>query len=387
MNTILFDTRWEDFLPLTYTRPVSDLRIGIWTIAEKWEKHLNQSVSCQTEDYLQEKYPLVKEGQNRWINSSVLPDQELVAAIQNMTPGSTLKRGDVEIARVEDEAGISEGATVEYESDVIVINYPWDLFLNNGAAVKEDFKLLGTPTGADSLRARNQVFGDQIYVEEGAKVQGAILNCETGPIYIGKDAEIMEGSVIRGPFALCEHATVKLNAKIYGPTTIGPHSKVGGEISNSIIWGYSNKGHDGFIGNSVLGQWCNLGADTNSSNLKNNYGLVQVWNYPKKGYLNSGQQFCGLIMGDHSKTGINTMLNTATVVGVSCNLYGAGFPKKFIPSFTWGGEGKYFEYRVEKAYQTAELVMERRSTELSEEDRRIMKEAYERDQDFRKNFS
>ncbi len=387
MNTILFDTRWEDLLPLTYTRPVSDLRIGIWTISEKWERHLGQPVSCQTEDYLQKKYPLVKQTQNRWINSSVLPDSNLVQAIKELQPGASLNNGDLEIARLENEDGSLGDQIVDYSGELVVIEYPWDLFMNNGTAIKEDFKLIGAPKGAEKLRERNQVFGEDVFVEEGAKVQGAILNAETGPIYIGKDAEIMEGSVIRGPFALCDHATVKLNAKIYGPTTIGPHSKVGGETSNSILWGYSNKGHDGFLGNSVLGQWCNLGADTNSSNLKNNYGLIQVWNYPKKGYLNSGQQFCGLIMGDHSKTGINTMLNTATVVGVSCNLYGAGFPKKFIPSFTWGGEGRYFEYRVEKAYQTAELVMQRRATELTDEDRQILKEAYERDQDFRKNFS
>jgi UDP-N-acetylglucosamine diphosphorylase/glucosamine-1-phosphate N-acetyltransferase len=224
----------------------------------------------------------------------------------------------------------------------------------------------------------------KIFIEEGASANDTTFNTTTGCIYIGKDAEVMEGSVVRGPFALCEHSVLKMSSKIYGATTIGPHSKVGGEVNNSVVFGYSNKAHDGFLGNSVIGEWCNLGADTNNSNLKNNYANVKLWNYSGENFIDTGLQFCGLIMGDHSKCGINTMFNTGTVAGVSSNIFGSGFPRNFIPSFSWGGAQGFTTYRFEHAIETAQLVMQRRNTELTDNDKDILKYIFDNDEKFRK---
>ena len=274
---------------------------------------------------------------------------------------------------------------MEYTEAYACIADVWDIFSLNDQAIREDFSLLTEGRTSQRLDGSNALIGHQIFVEEGAEVQAATLNSTIGPIYIGKNAEIMEGSVVRGPLALCEGAVLKLSTKIYGATTIGPYSKVGGEVNNSVIFGYSNKGHDGFLGNSVLGEWCNLGADTNVSNLKNNYAEIKLWNYEKGGFKNSGLQFCGMMMGDHSKSGINTMFNTATVVGVSANVYGGGFPRNFIPSFAWGGSEKWIPYRFDKAMEVAEKVMERRKVTLSPEDKDILEEVFNRSEQYR-NF-
>jgi UDP-N-acetylglucosamine diphosphorylase/glucosamine-1-phosphate N-acetyltransferase len=279
----------------------------------------------------------------------------------------------------------SQFKSIEFKKDTTKVEHTWDLFKLNGIAIQQDFELLTKDRDSESLSGTVNVFGDHpVFIEHGAKLEYVTLNTSNGPIYIGKNAEVMEGSLIRGPFALCENANVKLGAKIYGPTTVGPHSKVGGEVNNSILMGYSNKGHDGFLGNSVLGEWCNIGADSNTSNLKNNYAEVRLWDYQTEGFAKTGLQFCGLMMGDHSKCGINTMFNTGTVVGVSANIFGSGFPRNFVPSFSWGGSKGFVTYKTNKAYEVAEKVMERRGQTLTEQDKGILDHVYELSSKFRK---
>jgi UDP-N-acetylglucosamine diphosphorylase/glucosamine-1-phosphate N-acetyltransferase len=244
----------------------------------------------------------------------------------------------------------------------------------NEEVLIQDFDLLTNNRKSQKISKTNKLIGDSkfIFIEEGAIIEGAILNTTTGPIYIGHNAEIMEGSLIRGPFALCDNSTLKLGTKVYGASTIGPHCKIGGEISNVIFQSFSNKGHDGFIGNSVIGEWCNLGAGTNSSNLKNNYGEISSYSYEKLAEVETKQQFMGLFMGDHSKSAINTLFNTASVVGVSVTVFGADFPPKFIPSFSWGFSQPFVEFKFEKAIEAANNMMERRSLSLSEVDVKIL---------------
>ena len=345
MNYILFDgSERDNLLPITFTRPVADIRTGILTIKEKWEKYLGTTVSFKTEGYLCEKYPTVIGSDNILINGSIFPIGELVFQINKLLPGQLLKKGELEIAirpdsKLDDVSNIASYQIIETNIDFLKLENIWDIFSLNPQAILDDFELLTKNRNSCKVSNTNFIIGDPnlIFFEEGAVAEFTFLNTTDGPIYIGKDAEVMEGSKIRGPFALCEHSTVKMDAKIYSGTTIGPHSKVGGEISNSVILGYSNKGHDGFLGNSVIGEWCNLGADTNISNLKNTYDFVRLWSYSRNTFTNTGLQFCGLIMGDHSKCGINTMFNTGTVVGVSSNIYGAGYQRNFIPSFMWAG--------------------------------------------------
>jgi len=369
MNYILFDSFGRDSLmPFTCTRPVADIRLGIMTIREKWEFYLKSTTSTLTQPHLGVKFPLIKETDNLLINGSVLPNEKLIKKITKLQPGEILASEDVIIAMRVEESQIDNFAipdnsdTLEFDDHFVKLNENWEIFSFNPQAIKDDFALLTHRRKSQPLSKTNFVIGnpDLIFLEEGAIVEFAFLNTNDGPIYIGKDAEIMEGSKVRGPFALCEHAQLKMDAKIYGGTTIGPHSKVGGEVNNSVIFGYSNKGHDGFLGNSVLGEWCNLGADTNTSNLKNTYDMVRLWSYDKETFVNTGLQFCGLIMGDHSKSGINTMFNTGTVVGVSCNLYGSGFQRNFIPSFSWGGPSGIKTFNFNKAVQVAEAVYKRR---------------------------
>jgi len=296
--------------------------------------------------------------------------------------GQQLAQGDVVLAVRTKTADISETElrvdAIQFNGVLNIVRHPWDIFTMNGLEIASDLEQIMEMHTSKRLSNTNRVIGKgKIFLEEGAKVEACILNTTDGPIYIGKNAEVMEGSIIRGPFALCEHAQVKMGAKIYGPTTVGPHSKVGGEVNNSVIIGYSNKGHDGFLGNSVLGEWCNLGADTNNSNLKNNYDEVRVWSYASKGFAKTGLQFCGLIMGDHSKSGINTMFNTGTVVGVSANVFGGGFPRTFIPSFSWGGASGFIEYRIEKSLEAAARMMERRGIPLDEVEEAILRHVFD----------
>lgn len=394
MNYILFDDNTRDnLLPLTFTRPVADLRIGILTIREKWEKYLDTKTSSATQEYLSKKFPaeFSIDADNFWINGSVCPNSKLVEEIQTLQPYQALLSHGLVIAANTGadnhfEIALNEDY-IKFEShaQAMRIEHPWDLFSKNGEAIKADFDLLTAGRKSLALSPTNQVLGvENIFVEEGAKVECAILNATTGPIYIGKDAEIMEGAIVRGPLALCEHASLKLGAKIYGPTTIGPHSKVGGEVNNSVIIGYSNKGHDGFLGNSVLGEWCNIGADSNNSNLKNNYAEVKLWNYSKERFVPTGLTFCGLIMGDHSKCGINTMFNTGTVVGVNANIFGSGFPRNFVPSFSWGGAAGFTTYKTKDAFEVAARVFERRGMVFNEQEQEILHHVFELTEKYRK---
>lgn len=386
MNFILIDDKkvWQQLLPLTYTRPVSEIRVGILTIREKWEKHLKVKASYQTEVYLSGKFQFsATKGDSLFINSCVIPDDKLIAKIKKLKSGQGLKQDNKWIAYKSEAINFNANTVLQnsevYSNSLVLIEHVWDIFKKNGEAIHLDFSLLTKGRKSQVLSKSNTVIGkrNQIFLEKGAKAEAAIFNTTSGPIYIGKNAEVMEGSVIRGPFSLGEESALKLSCKVYGPTTIGPHSKVGGEVNNSVIFGYSNKAHDGFLGNSVLGEWCNLGADTNNSNLKNNYGNVKLHSYATGKNEDTGLQFCGLIMGDHSKSGINTMFNTGTVVGVGANIFGGGFPPTHIPSFTWGGAEGMETYRLDKMFETAQRVFERRHLNLEAEDKKILEHIFE----------
>ena len=388
MNYILFDgENREALLPFTYTRPVADLRIGILTIREKWELSLGATTTTVTEDYLSDKYPMVEMEQNVMINASYTPSEVLVNQIKNLKENQAVFDGDTMVAffSLEDqEIDIDTLEVYQLEATVLKVETTWDNKNKNGAAIKADFDLLTAERTSAPIPANTVAFNPEaIFIEEGAKLPLCVLNATDGPIYIGKNSEIMEGSMVRGPFALCEGSTLKMGTKIYGPTTVGPHSKVGGEVNNSVFFGYSNKGHDGFLGNSVIGEWCNLGADTNNSNLKNNYAEVRLWSYETENFAKTGLQFCGLMMGDHSKCGINTMFNTGTVVGVSANIFGSGFPRNFIPSFSWGGAKGFTTYLTSKAFEVAQVVMKRRGLELSTQDSAILEHVFEQSAAYR----
>lgn len=381
MNYILFDASRNSLLPLTYTRPVCDIRIGILTIREKWEKYLGEKTSTITEDYLSVKYPTLQSEEMMLINGSICPTLKLVEAIKGLKIGQALVSGNnvVAIYKTKEQFLSEEDSTQEIEvcEDFIKITNPWDIFALNDKALRDDFQLLTKGRKSAPLSETNRVVGEEnIFVEEGAEVEFAILNAKEGPIYIGKDAQIMEGSAVRGPLAMCEHSVLKMSSKIYGATTLGPHVKVGGEVSNVVIFGYSNKAHDGFIGNSVIGEWCNIGADTNASNLKNTYEEVRVWSIEKNTFVPTGQTFFGTIMGDHSKCGINTMFNTGTVVGVSSNIYGHGYQRNYIPSFAWGGIMGLKSYDIDKAIEVAEKMYQRRNIQMSQEDKSILRNVY-----------
>ncbi len=391
MNYILFDGPSRDnLLPFTFTRPVADIRVGILTIREKWEKYLGYTTTTITEDYLSDKYPMVEMENNVLLNASFCPNDQLCELIKGLSVNQAIFKEDEVIAfytkDTQESVDFETYEVIDYEGDVLKIETTWDIFSKNGTAIQEDFEVLTKNRVSQPIPVTNNILGaENIFIEEGAKLEFVTLNANSGPIYIGKNAEIMEGSVIRGPFALCNNATVKLGAKIYGPTTIGPFSKVGGEVNNSVLFGYSNKGHDGFLGNSVLGEWCNLGADTNNSNLKNNYAEVRLWDYTTEGFAKTGLQFCGLMMGDHSKSGINTMFNTGTVIGVSSNIFGSGFPRNFVPSFSWGGHNGFTTYLTKKAFEVAEIVMARRNIVFTKEDRAILEHVFETSSKFRKS--
>ncbi len=386
MNIILFDDEHRDnLLPLAFTRPVAKFRIGILTIQEKWEKLLPGVYSHAIQGYLQKKFPVNFSEQNLFINGSILPDDNLVNEIKKLKPGQALHKGKVLIGTLLNQKEIVESNdSMEYNADLIQVKSLADIFSLNDFALRSDYKLLTSGRTSAKINDSNTVLGNEVFVEEGAQISCAILNSNSGPIYIDKDAEILEGSMIRGPFYLGEHSVVKMGAKIYGATTIGPHSKVGGEIQNAVIFGYSNKGHDGYLGNSVLGEWCNIGADSNNSNLKNNYAEVKLWNYPQSSFKKTGLQFCGLIMADHAKCGINTMFNTGTVVGVCCNIFGSGFPRNFVPDFSWGGAHGFEVFSINKAFEVAEKVFERRSLPFNEMEKEILTSIFDQTEKFRK---
>lgn len=383
MNIILSDGNYRThLLPFTYTRPIADIRIGILTIREKWERHLNCTTSSLTEAYLSKKFPLRIEEKNTIINSSFLPNPELVTAIKKLNSGEILTMGDDAIAYVtaQPKASFNQSTYKEiaFNGQVLTVKNTWDIFSKNREALQADYDMITQGRKSAPVSETNRVIApENIFLEEGAKVEHSILNATAGPIYLGKNTLVMEGNMIRGAFALCEKAIVKMGAKIYGPTTIGPHGKVCGEINNSVIFGYSSKGHDGYLGNSVLGEWCNIGADSNNSNLKNNYEKVRLWNYATQGFDRTGLQFCGLMMGDHSKTAINTMFNTGTVIGVNVNVYTPGFPRNFVPSFSWGGASGFSTYMPKKAFEAAKVMMARRGVTFDNTEADILNHVFE----------
>ena len=368
-------------LPLTYTRPVAELRCGIITIAEKYTKR-GHEIGYGTEAYLNAKYPSTEA--EVLVCGSVCPTEAFLEAVAGLSTGQALIQGDELLAFKGEKWEDEPSEIIPFSGALNLITRPWDIWSKNASELNLDFDLLTKDRFSAPIDATNTVIGDRIFLEEGAKATASILNASSGPIYLAKNAEIMEGCIVRGGLALGESSALKMGAKIYGATTLGPHCKVGGEVNNSVIIGYSNKGHDGFLGNSALGEWCNLGADTNNSNLKNNYDEVKAWSYVDGRFAKTGQQFCGLIMGDHSKSGINTMFNTGTVVGVSANVYGAGFPRNFIASFTWGGPQGTMEYRIDKALDTADRMMKRRGLEVNEVEKAILEQVYALSAEYRR---
>ena len=391
MNIILFDNNRSEFFPLSLTRPISQFRVGIFTIKEKWEKYYD-SVSVFTDNYLSNKYPSTVKDDNIWIDAQLIPNDSIITEINNLRVGESLKKDSKILAFRSKEFKSNNLNEISSNAQFSFLNSITDIFTINGSEIINDFLLISSDKKTDwqgqndsELLANSNIKIGQypIYVEKGAKINHSIFNTTSGPIYIGKNAEVMEGSIIRGPFAMCNNSVLKIGAKIYESTTIGPHCKVGGEVNNSIFFGYSSKAHDGFLGNSVIGEWCNLGADTNNSNLKNNYENVKIWNYSINSFKNTQLQFCGLIMGDHSKCGINTMFNTGTVVGVGSNIFGSGFPRNFIPSFSWGGSSGFTIHNLNKFFMTAEKVLARRNEVLSDNERQILSEVYNMTKSYR----
>ncbi len=389
MNYILFDGDVRNaLLPFTYTKPVADLRVGILTIREKWENFLGFTTTTITEEYLEEKYPMVEMEENVLINASFLPTEILIENVKGLKPNQAIFKDEDVIAfyttDTQEEVDFSSYEAIEFEGEVLQIKNTWDIFSLNAKAIKADFDLITEGRESEPIpETVNCINKENIFLEEGAKLTFATLNATNGPIYIGKNAEIMEGCVIRGGLAMCENSVLKMGAKIYGATTLGPYCKVGGEVNNSVLFGYSSKGHEGYLGNSVLGEWCNLGADTNNSNLKNNYAEVKLWNYETGRFAKTGLQFCGLMMGDHSKCGINTMFNTGTVIGVSANIFGSGFPRNFVPSYSWGGASGFTEYKTNKVFEVAEVVMKRRNIEFDDQERKILEHVFEETKQYR----
>jgi UDP-N-acetylglucosamine diphosphorylase/glucosamine-1-phosphate N-acetyltransferase len=375
MNIILFDNQVRThLLPFTFTRPIAEIRIGIITIREKWERAFKTKCSFFTQSYLSELFSIAITDNNLFIAGNLLPDKQLVLAIKMLNKGEVLKDNlncvlALRTGNLEAFTELDNYKTIHYFNDIKRINNKHDIFSLNNEALIADFKVLKNYKRSSVLNFSNQLIGNpkNLFIEAGAQIERAILNCETGPIYIGKNAQIMEGACIRGPFALLNESIVKMGTKIYGATTIGPHCKVGGEINNIVMFGYSNKAHDGYLGNAVIGEWCNIGAGSNASNLKNNYGDIAQWNYDSLSYENTCLQFCGLMMGDHSKCGIGSMFNTGTVVGVGCNLFGSDFHRSFIPSFSMGNRTKgYTKNTIEKVLESERAMFLRRGMELSE---------------------
>ena len=379
MNIVLFDgEERENLLPLTFTKPVASLRMGVLTFTERWEKLLNTTVSYETVPYLAEKFPIRLQSENIFINPSFFPSKKLVETIESLAVGQSIVYNDklVAVKTLENEPTITVDSII-FEEELIHIQHSWDLFTYNFQAIEFDFELLTAGKTSQPISSTNRVLHpEKIFLEEGAKVEFAILNASEGPIYIGKDAEIMEGSMIRGGLALCEHGKINMGAKIYSGCTIGPYCKVGGELNNAILMAYSNKGHDGFLGNAVIGEWCNLGADTNNSNLKNNYAEVKLWSYKESRFVKTGLQFCGLIMGDYAKSAINTQFNTGTVVGVCANVFQSGFPPNLIKHYSWGGNSDAPIFSFDRACEAAEKMMERRKVDLTTTDRKILEHIF-----------
>ena len=379
MNFVLFDEidNWKNFLPLTFTKPISEIRVGILTIKQKWDIALNTNCSYLSQSYLEKKYPVLINPENIFINSKYCPNSNIVELINNLKPNQCICSDKKIIAfygNTNDFKLLNNFQKIVFSDSIFELSNVCDIYQKNAEALINDFKIITKNKTSLPLSETVRVIGDKnlVFLEAGAKAEACIFNTTNGPIYLGLNSEVMEGSAVRGPFALGDNSMLKLNTKIYGATTIGPHCKIGGEINNSVVFGYSNKAHDGFLGNSVIGEWCNLGADTNSSNLKNNYSHVKLYNYLQKKSIDTGLQFCGLIMGDYSKSGINTMFNTGSVVGVGTNIFGAGFPPTYIPNFSWGGSNGIEKYRIDKLIETTEKVFERRGLSFNQIEKELL---------------
>ena len=375
MNIILFDNNRSNYFPLSLSRPISFFRVGILTIKEKWEQYFS-SVSVKTDDYLSHKFPIIIKDDNIWINAKTIPSTDLYTEINNLRVGESLEKDGELIAFRNSNFEKSKLNKIDSNVKIKTIENLTDIFKFNSEEINLDFKFLTEGKKSNDIDDSNRLLGNKIYIEKGAKISCAILNAQDGPIYIGKDTEVMEGSIIKGPFAMLNNSQVKLGSRIYGGTTVGPFSKVAGEINNSILFGFSSKAHEGYLGNSIIGEWCNLGAGTNVSNLKNNYEKVKIWNYQTNKFKSTELQFCGLIMGDHSKSSINTMFNTGTVVGVGANIYGSGFPRNFIPSFSWGGALGFSIYKLNSFFSTAEKVFKRRDKTFDDIEKQILFNIY-----------
>jgi len=398
MDLILFeDSARDHLLPLTFTRPVFALRAGIFTQQERWAAYLDTPIFSLAFGYLSPKYThLPKENRAyTWVNGRYWPSDELIRLITSLAPGEyAVDTLSGELIGASFSPGLlPEGhdgllspelltewglTAVQAEVSSPKFAFPQDIFRLNAKAISLDIELIRRKHTSQSLSdPHTRIYGaDNIFVAEGVKTRAVVINAEDGPVYLGPGSEMAEGSLMHGSHALGAQSKVAMGAKLRGDSAFGPYVKVGGEVGNSVIMGYSNKGHEGYLGNSVLGYWCNLGADTNTSNLKNNYTEVRIWNYPTGRFRGTGSQFCGLIMGDHSKCGINTMFNTGTVVGVSANIFGAGYPRNFIPSFSWGGAAGFKTFQPAKAYEVAELVMKRRNTPFDEQEKAILAEVF-----------
>lgn len=388
MNYILFDDAARPrLLPFTHTRPIADIRCGILTMRERWEHLLGNSTWSLTEAYLQAVFPLRSGNDNVYINGAVFGNNDLAQAIKALQPGHALVAGGTIVAARTPLANINIATfrehmdglvNVECNAPVYALQHVWDIFSMNDRALRDDFALLTNGRKSAPIPEGVTVTGkEHLFIEEGAHIYaGCIINAATGPVYIAKDTEVLEGTMMRGPIAICAHGVVKMGAKLYGATTIGPGCKVGGEINNAVFFANSNKAHDGYLGNAVIGEWCNLGADTNCSNLKNNYAEVKIWDEAANKSVNTGLTFCGLLMGDHSKCGINTMFNTGTIVGVSCNIFGGDFPEKFVRSFSWGGSEGVTHYDFNRAMETAGRMMGRRGLSMSEADIEMFRYIY-----------
>ncbi|MDR2470341.1 MAG: glucose-1-phosphate thymidylyltransferase [Tannerella sp.] len=391
-NVVLFDDiHRKNLLPLTYTRPQADIRIGILTVREKWEKYLHANISTYTQAYLAQKFPMVTGAVNLYISASYCPNPHLVETLLNLVPGQTLLHDNEIIAHCTNTAprhfeAYCGDEVKEFEGDCTTIRHCWDIFAKNEQEIRADFDLLTQGRTSQPVSVTNRILApENVFVETGVEMECTIINAKDAKVYIGKNAVIMEGTTMRGSIALCQGIQLKMGTKIYGATTVGPYSKVGGEVSNAVIFGYSNKAHDGFLGSSVLGEWCNLGANTNTSNLRNNYECVRLWNYGKKSFERTNQQFCGLIMGDHSKSGISVMFNTGTVVGVSANIFGAGYQRNFFPSFHWGGGMVPMQsFKLDAAIEVAKRVYERRNIKFTDFDSQILYSVHNLTEEFRR---
>lgn len=393
MNYILFgDQTRNHLLPFTFTRPIADIRLGILTLREKWEKMLNATTSSLTEEYLSLKFPLVKEADNILINGSILPNETIISELSKLEPNQTLITGETIIAlrlKAEDIDNldwdvIDSVKPLQTQSEPKKVNYLWDLIQMNEDALLMDYELITKGRKSQPMPADARISApEKVFIEEGAVIENAIINATEGPVYIGKDAHIMDGAIIRGPVSVGTGSKVRMGTRIYGATTVGPYCKVGGEITHSIMFAYSSKAHDGFLGHSVIGEWCNLGADTNTSNLKNSYEKVRLWDYQEESFVKTDLQFCGTFMGDHSKCGINTMFNTGTVVGVSAQVFGSGFMRNFIPSFSWGSVSGFSVHNIDKALDIACRVYARRGLEFNKVEENILRYVYDQTLSFR----